>query len=382
LINLIGNAIKFTSAGGVSVSVIAHDQPPQSLALEFAVKDTGIGMTLEQCDRLFQSFHQADVSIARRFGGTGLGLAISKQLCELMGGRIWVESQVGQGSTFHFTIVVPVSDQIVQTVRSTFKLDPTFAHQHPLKILVAEDHIVNQKIIELILQRLGYTIDLVNNGVEAIQALRTQAYDIVLMDLQMPELDGLEATVQICQEWRAQRPLIVAMTASATLEDRSRCLEAGMDDYLIKPIQINELTRVLSLARSLCPTPESSSQFNAALENVLDLAGGSVEFLIEMIDCFIEDTPKLLRSMQQSLVQQDFKSFQRFAHTLQSSSATFGATRLQQLSAELETIAALSQTDQASDQITKLETEYQQVKLMLQTERSKYQEHVQTIVSQ
>lgn len=365
LINLIGNAIKFTNNGEVVVSVTSREQSPEVVELEFAVKDSGIGMSSAQSDRLFQTFHQADASITRRFGGTGLGLAISKQLCEIMGGRIWVESEAGKGSTFYFTIVVPMSEQIDQTVRSQINIDSSFALQHPLKILVAEDHVVNQKVIHLTLQRLGYQIDLVSNGLEAIDALRHQAYDVVFMDLQMPEMDGLAATEQICRE-RKHRPRIVAMTASATLEDRSQCSAAGMDDYLTKPLQISELIRVLSTAQPVQPGM-------IALENVLHLAGGSVEFVAEIIDCFVEDTPKLLHSMQFALAQQDFKSLKRFAHTLQSSSATFGAANLEKLSAELETMVIESELSQASIQIDKIETEYQQVKLALQAEQQKYQ---------
>ncbi|BAU14813.1 multi-sensor hybrid histidine kinase [Leptolyngbya sp. NIES-3755] len=367
LVNLIGNAIKFTSKGTIFVSVGLHQCSEKRVELEFAVKDNGIGMTLEQCDRLFQAFQQADVSTSRRFGGTGLGLAISKQLCELMGGKIWVESQINQGSTFYFTIVVPVSSQR-ETVRSHPTIDSSFALNYPLKILVAEDNLVNQKVIRLTLQRLGYSIDLVNTGVEAIEALHHQNYDVILMDLQMPEMDGLEATEQIHRAW-LQHPSIVAMTASATPEDRAQCLAVGMEDYLTKPIQIDQLMRVLSNVRSQNSTPLQQ----IALENVLDLAGGSTEFVSELIDCFIEDTPKLLTSMQDAVAQQDFKSLQRLAHTLQSSSATFGAKALQTLSTELETMMMRSQFSQAPDQIAKLEAEYQQVKLALQAEQFKLQ---------
>ena len=181
----------------------------------------------------------------------------------------------------------------------------------------------------------------------------------------MPEMDGLEATEQIYREW-SHPPKIIAMTASATSEDRANCLAAGMDDYLTKPIQIRELMRVLSNQRSNNPTAPL-----IALENVLQLASGSIEFVSELIDCFLDDTTKLFDSMRNALVENDLKSLQRYAHTLQSSSATFGATQLQHISAELETMIVRSQLSEVPTQISKLEAEYQQVKFALQAEQSK-----------
>nr|MBA3922932.1 response regulator [Nostocaceae cyanobacterium] len=244
LVNLLSNALKFTETGGVEISAIAHsiDNSDQS-EIQFAVKDTGIGIPEDRLDRLFKAFSQVNSSITRQYGGTGLGLAICKKLSELMGGKIWVESESFAGSTFYFTIKVPiVADKVEEVVEDDFLT----AEEHPLKILLVEDHLINQKMIQILLDGMGYKADVSNNGLEALSALRRQSYDVVLMDVQMPKMDGLTATQHICEEWKKEvRPRIIALTASAMWGDRERCLAAGMDDYLTKPIPIKELIQVL-----------------------------------------------------------------------------------------------------------------------------------------
>jgi PAS domain S-box-containing protein len=385
LVNLLGNAVKFTREGEVVVSMTAQPlsqaspNTPQMYELQFAVKDTGIGIKPDQCDRLFQSFSQVDSSITRQYGGTGLGLAISKRLSEQMGGRIWVESQEGLGSTFFFTIqgqaAPPIADpteadrqrlrgqrvlivddnhtnrqilhmqtkswgmvptlassgvealmllnenrfdlaildvqmpgisgltlaariqkhfgdqsppivllssigninpeaqslQIAASLRKPVKkarlhqillriLDPqlevmplsqqpdsTQAPSTPLRILLAEDNVVNQKVALRMLLQLGYEADLVANGREVLAQLQKQPYDVVLMDVQMPEMDGLTATKCIMQEWSADvRPYVIAMTANAMQGDREDCLAAGMNAYLSKPIRLKDLREILN----------------------------------------------------------------------------------------------------------------------------------------
>ena len=274
LVNLLGNAIKFTAQGEILVTVSARKLGdgkvgvPITYSVQFAVRDTGIGIPDDRLNRLFQSFSQVDSSITRQYGGTGLGLVISKRLCELMGGKIWVESQVNRGSTFYFTIVAlaernaAIAD--IQTTQpeltgtrllkvnsnrsKNFQNDSQLAELLPLRILVAEDNLVNQKMAGLLLQRLGYRADIVSNGLEVLSALRRQQYDVVLMDVQMPEMDGLTATRCICQEWEPmQRPRIIATTANAmrgdcprgsAKGDREECLDAGMDDYVIDTLPV------------------------------------------------------------------------------------------------------------------------------------------------
>jgi PAS domain S-box-containing protein len=274
LINLLSNAIKFTKQGEVVAEVRSRDAgrgvgsketdslsehppllptPRSASLLHFSVRDTGIGIPPDRMDRLFQSFSQVDASTTRRYGGTGLGLAISKRLCELMGGAMWVESEVGVGSTFHFTIQAetapgpaPVYSQKVQQPAGRPQFDPEMGKRLPLRILLAEDNAVNQKLTLRLLERMGYRADVAGNGLEALEALRRQPYDMVLMDVQMPEMDGLEATQAIHQEWpREQRPRIIAMTANVMQEDREEYLAAGMDDYIGKPIRVEELVSIL-----------------------------------------------------------------------------------------------------------------------------------------
>ena len=385
LVNLTSNAIKFTDFGAVHVNVDSELVNPDQCQLHFSISDTGIGISQDHFDLLFQPFSQADTSNTRRYGGTGLGLTISKRLCELMGGKIWVESSLGQGSTFHFTITAPIAqmqekssaqrdmsilekrtvlivedqaktreilcryvqnwgmqpyapastasvlaslqtqntpdviildlhianlnaldvvhslhqqgkspsvillaslndngigeragqlgvmsvlykpvkrNQLLHALQQTISGLPTqsrsavaalsadvqsnLAHRLPLSILLAEDNLVNQKVAVRILKRLGYEATVVANGLEALQAVRRECYDVVFMDVQMPEMDGLEATRCIrLDESMVHKPYIIAMTAAATQLDRDKCLEAGMDDFVAKPVRLEDLTKVL-----------------------------------------------------------------------------------------------------------------------------------------
>jgi CheY-like chemotaxis protein len=215
--------------------------------VDITVRDTGLGIPADRIDRLFQPFSQADASITRRYGGTGLGLAISQRLAEAMGGTISAESSgvPGEGSTFHLVIVTrAAAPEELPAAASDGKLelDPGHAERHPLDILVVEDNAVNQKLALRMLARMGYQADLAANGREALQAVERRSYDLVLMDVQMPEMDGLEATREIVARIpQAQRPWIVAMTANAMDSDRQRCMDAGMNAYIAKPIQVEEL---------------------------------------------------------------------------------------------------------------------------------------------
>ena len=248
LLNLLNNAVKFTDSGRVAVAV---DSGPArddgAVEVHIAVRDTGIGIPADRVDRLFQPFTQTDASITRRYGGTGLGLAISQRLAEAMGGTIWAESSgvPGEGSTFHLVFTTRAAAPAAAPAPGadgSLELDPGHAERHPLDILLVEDNAVNQKLALRMLARMGYEADLAANGREAVQAVERRRYDLVLMDIQMPEMDGLEATREIVARIpQAQRPWIVAMTANAMDSDRQQCLEAGMNDYIAKPIQIEEL---------------------------------------------------------------------------------------------------------------------------------------------
>ncbi len=245
LLNLLSNALKFTEAGEVRLSVTRGT----GSEIHFAVKDSGIGLSAEGMARLFQSFSQAEASTTRKYGGTGLGLVISKRLAEIMGGAMHAESEgPGKGCTFCFHIQAEAVEAAAASSKPAAKaaLDPQMAQRHPLRILLAEDNVVNQKLALRLLGQMGYAADVVVNGVQAVERIEQQTYDVVLMDVQMPEMDGLEASRRISAKWKPnERPRIVAMTANAMQGDREECLAAGMDDYVTKPIRVDALVQAL-----------------------------------------------------------------------------------------------------------------------------------------
>jgi len=252
LANLLSNAVKFTDKGFVEVSVRGN-AIQEGFELRFDVFDTGIGVPQDNLDRLFMPFSQIDSSITRKYGGTGLGLAISKRLVEMMGGRIWARSDPGVGSTFSFTVKVklpcmqPVQHK-VKDLKPEIKppIEGHFQQARPLSILLAEDNAVNQMVLLQMLRKIGYQADLASNGFDVLAALDRQAYDVVLMDIQMPDMDGFEATRRILARFpKKKRPRIIALTAHALNGDRERCLEAGMDSYLSKPVKIEDLQSAL-----------------------------------------------------------------------------------------------------------------------------------------
>jgi len=259
LLNLLSNSVKFTANEGgqgevvLTVRVEGDEQEGEGSKLHFTVRDTGIGLSETGLSRLFQKFSQADSTTTRKYGGTGLGLVISKRLAEIMGGTMSAESEgAGRGCTFRFHIRAEAVAAAAAAARPAGKAstDPQMASRHPLRILLAEDNLVNQKLALRLLQQMGYRADVAANGIEAIECCARQPYDLVLMDVQMPEMDGLEATRRIVARWPspATRPRIVAMTANAMQGDREECLAAGMDDYVTKPIRVDALVAALLAA--------------------------------------------------------------------------------------------------------------------------------------
>jgi len=260
LVNLLGNAVKFTERGTITVAVDAREVTAQSCTVSFHVRDTGMGIPKDKQEGLFERFHQVDASTTRTHGGTGLGLAISRGLSELMGGTIGVESEHGRGSVF--TLTIPVTISAPSTAHAT--PIPIIAQERlgetmPLTILMAEDNSVNQRVARLTLQRLGYDIEVVSDGVEVIGALQRRAFDVILMDVQMPNMDGLTATrrIRARPEWR-ERPWIIALTAGAFKEDRELAHAAGMNDFLSKPLRVDQLKEALARThRSLTSPPRA-----------------------------------------------------------------------------------------------------------------------------
>jgi len=250
LVNLLSNATKFTDAGEISVSVFSEpiDEQSGKHRFHFAVKDTGIGISSEKMGKLFLPFSRLDTTMSSRYDGSGLGLAISKSLVELMGGRIWAESIPGRGSVFSFTVDCEIVPDRWHTTRSAVRSRGDLAGMaegYPLRILVAEDNPSNQKVMVEMLKKMGYRPDAVADGREVIDLLERRPYDVVFMDVRMPDMDGLQATKEIRRRWPVNGPKIIATTAYALPGDREKCLRAGMDDYLSKPVQKGEIARIL-----------------------------------------------------------------------------------------------------------------------------------------
>jgi PAS domain S-box-containing protein len=521
LVNLLGNAVKFTQQGEIVVRVTGLRVKEDVYELSFAVQDTGIGIPADKLGRLFQSFSQVDASTTRKYGGTGLGLAISKRLCELMGGRIWVESEPGKGSTFTFTVLAQIVAQapkdtplnlaslkdktilvvddnatyrhilsaqvgswgmasravaagpealallragasfdaaildmampdmdgvaLAEEIRrllpaarmpllllSSFgrlrqtessaqlfaaaltkpvkpsmlydaligifagqanmqhrrvvtpQLDAAMMAQRPLRILLAEDNVVNQRVALRMLERMGYRADVVANGEEAVAAVAQAPYDVVLMDIQMPEMDGMEATRHIRErETPARRAYIIAMTAHALQGDRERCLAAGMDDYVSKPVQIQELARaLLKVSAEAQPAPPEPALLPAAAGDqppVLDPSAlnETLRMVYDddptakamLIDLFLEDSPNIMAQVESAIAAGDARSLETNAHSLKSSSKMMGAMRVSALCKELEFMGRDKALAGAGDRLRALSAEFEIAKAALLAER-------------
>jgi signal transduction histidine kinase/HPt (histidine-containing phosphotransfer) domain-containing protein len=515
LVNLVGNAVKFTAAGEVvvEVSAAAHGvrtlepgskcdtdfvRHPEQWLLHFLVRDTGIGIPADRQGRLFKVFQQVDASTTRHYGGTGLGLAICKRLSELMGGRIWVESEAGRGATFHFTISaraqkasappawqnpqpqlagrkllvvednetnrrlisryagqwglavetaensqealrklnevgpfdvamidleLPGTDGFAVAARfrgepagrylpillfsavrlrgddrrplhagiagvvykpirpaqlldglcralsvhvqfekkrpATPTLDANLAQRLPLRLLLADDNPINQKVVLSVLRKLGYDADLANNGVEVLKALEAKAYDILFLDVQMPEMDGLEAAQQVCLRWPYdKRPRMIAMTGNALSGDRERCLDAGMDHYISKPVHVTELQAALEqwgplstrksdtafLWRQKVPRPDEILDHSVLAELRQVQAAGEASLLRELVDLFLDNASQRIKLMQENVGDSQKLAFH--AHALRSMCLNLGARRIAELSEKLEatsTVGSLSE---------------------------------------
>ncbi len=249
LLNVLGNAVKFTEEGSISLNVAVENAGEEDIGLRLSVADTGIGIPEAQQRRIFDAFAQADGSLTRRHSGVGLGLAISAHLVTLLGGRIWVESSPGKGSTFYFTVCMkraPARAEVEvdsRLDRLAAAVDAPSGHAAPLDVLVAEDDSVNQKVAMVLLEKLGHNPTVVNNGADAVAAAAQVQYDLILMDIQMPGMDGFEATAAIrASEAKSGKHVpIVALTAHAMKGDEERCRQTGMDDYLSKPLSLDAL---------------------------------------------------------------------------------------------------------------------------------------------
>jgi len=383
LTNLINNAIKFTRVGEVEIRVSLLEESSNEVLLSFSVSDTGIGIPAGKLGLLFDKFSQVETSTTRRYGGTGLGLAISKQLAQLMGGKIGVTSEEGRGSRFWFSarLGTPAADppQAVASHPVTHGMLDLMAGQQA-RVLVVEDNLTNQQVAMGILLRMGLNVDMVANGEEALRALASQDYDLVLMDVQMPVMDGLEATRMVRSAERAVRNHqipIIAMTAHAIAGDRQKCLEAGMSDYVSKPVSPQVLAEVLK--QWLPPTAAQGATGCAAAEPappapaselavVFDRAGFSArmmhdEALVQLVcQGFLQDIPLQLSVLQDLLDAGDPRAVQRHAHSIKGACANVGAERLRELALKIEQAARADDLPSAAAHMPGLQRQFDKLK--------------------
>ncbi|WP_374351802.1 ATP-binding protein [Chitinimonas sp.] len=352
LFNLLSNAVKFTEQGEVVLVVSVFDKAQQAF-LNFSVRDTGVGIAPAAQARLFQSFQQADASVSRKFGGTGLGLAISRQLVDMMGGQMGVESEPGLGSTFWFTLPLRrASPAMADLPRRSADRASSRALLNGRRILLVEDHAFNQQVAVEMLNAVGVQVVVAGDGHAALQALNEQSVDLVLMDIQMPNMDGYEATREIRRQARWQELPIIAMTANATIDDRNATRIAGMNDFVTKPVLAEALYAVLARwlkphegAASLGPElPAAQAGLPDAMvaegAPVLDMSvliamiGNDAERIHRFAGKFLESTELGLSEMEMQLANGDLAGFAATAHRIKSSALTVGARPMADLLAE------------------------------------------------
>jgi two-component system sensor histidine kinase/response regulator len=349
LLNFSDNAIKFTSRGGVRISVARAEGGEGQSAVCFEVSDTGIGIAQEEIDKLFQPFQQTDGSVTREFGGTGLGLSISKRLVELMGGEVGVESQPGRGSRFWFKVGLDEGGQDADSSAEYFveRRDAQSTIRNA-RILLAENNVFNQQVAREFLEDVGCVVQVANNGMEALEWMQKEHFDCILMDVQMPLMDGLEATRQIRAN-QAFAPLpVIAVTANALEEEKRRCLEAGMNDFVTKPLMPETLYAVLArwLSRQALPVsaPERRTQSSGRTEQnavldisaLADLVGGSRDRMRQMLHRFMDSARQDMGRVAEALDREDMQHLREMAHHIKSPAAMVGAAGFAELCSELE----------------------------------------------
>ena len=369
--NLVGNALKFTPRGYVRCAVREQSREQGRSVLHISVSDTGIGILPDQQGAIFEAFRQADGSTTRRFGGTGLGLTISAALVRLMGGQLRVESTPGAGSTFFFTIPVSIAEAGVpldgQQAGAPARLTPAPGNlamrpgQARKRVLLVEDNPVNQRVASGLLTRRGHQVTIANNGAEALARLDSGLFDVVLMDLQMPVMDGIEATSAIRDRERGsdRRIRIVAMTAHAMESDRQRCLDAGMDDYISKPVNPGALFAVVEQAGRPADAvppgsgPDADADRPGAMASfdeaeLLERTSGSAEIAAEVMRLFLDDCPVRLSAIEAAVRGGDAEELRLAAHALKGAAGNLSATGTCQAADALERIGAEGRMDAAA----------------------------------
>ena len=416
LLNLAGNAIKFTARGEIVVAVCVEERansehptsniqhptngeretsafdvrcsafpvsaalPASEVQLRFSVADTGIGIPADKQAMIFGAFAQADGSTTRDYGGSGLGLAIASQLVQQMGGRISLESEVGKGTTFYFTIAFESSSEVAHASRLRGPEIASGTHplwksrtrtktkddrqSAPLRLLIAEDNLINRAVATGILEKRGHTLVHAENGRAAVEAFRRESFDLILMDIQMPEMDGLAATKRIRELESAKGTYtpIVAMTAHAMAGDRERYLAAGMDDYISKPLRREDLQRVLGGMGQDGPNETKNAGATVFSQaQLLDHYGGDGDLVRELIPLFREDTPRLLEVVRQAAIQGDGAGLAAGAHKLLSSLGAFGAASASGMVLQLEQQGKEGDFAEVNERVVEVEHEIEKI---------------------
>ncbi|MEN8198950.1 MAG: PAS domain-containing protein, partial [Thermodesulfobacteriota bacterium] len=384
LLNLVNNAVKFTEEGTITVKINALEMTDSQATLQFAVQDTGIGLTEEQIGKLFQHFVQADASTTRQYGGTGLGLAISKKLTEMMNGRIWVESEAGRGSTFFFTSLFGRHSEKKEAPTAAGEGWQELDAIRGARILLVEDNELNQQVAQELLEQEAFVVELAGDGLEALEMATDNSYDLIFMDLMMPVMGGLEATAKIRDLPSAIRNVpIVAMTASAMVGDREKSLAAGLNDHITKPIELDELFKALirwiepgerdipqHLAEHLTVEKQDVEDMGIpdlpgiAVKDGIARVGGKVSVYLQLLSKFYHDNQELSSQLRAAVRGKDIDVAERLVHTMKGMAGTIGALDLERTAAELEAAIA-ADSPQLSAAIDHFETQLQQVFLLL-----------------
>jgi len=373
--NLVGNAIKFTARGKVELRASVDAQFDATTTVRFTISDSGIGIPKDRIESLFEAFSQVDASTTRQFGGTGLGLTISKHLAELMGGQIGVESEEGKGSTFWFTATFdnqPVDREAApEALEGLEGRRPLTQKQiRSARILLAEDNSVNQRVAVRILEKAGHRVDIANDGLEAVEALRTTCYDIVLMDVQMPNMDGHEATRAIRDpnsDVRNHNVPVIALTAHAMKGDRELCLEVGMNSYVTKPLNADKLLETIAAFLAAASDTESDPskedveaepiQETDFRQRALEQMEGDAELLAEVAEMFIADSPDWLEAVRDAVARRDCEALARSAHSIKGALGNFGTGSAYDAALRLELLGREKNLDCVEEQMLLLEAE-------------------------
>jgi CheY-like chemotaxis protein len=327
--NLIGNAIKFTSEGSINITCDVSERNGQKVKLKFSIADTGIGISADKLDKIFDRFTQADSDTTRNFGGTGLGLSIAKKLVEIQEGKINVHSALGKGSDFVFVIEYEIA-QAVDLVPTTSAVLHSTDNFKGKKILIVEDNPLNQKLNVTYLNSVGFLTTVAENGEQAFEILKKETFYAILMDLQMPVMDGFQATRKIRHELKLRTP-IIAMTANAMTGERERCISSGMDDYITKPFKSTSLFILLSkfidgneVQSKQTTTEKPAGTKITSLAYLEEFTGGDKAMMKDIAKVFLDQNPKDLDKLEKALREKDLKTIKAIAHTLQTSMGFLG----------------------------------------------------------